>query len=187
MSFGGVMVNVMLVSGFLSSLTLLSDVVIALIVLLGIYKFASKKELSPSIGNLKFFFKDNAVLMALIVALIATAGSLFYSEIALYEPCKLCWLQRIFMYPLVLMFALALWKKDRRVFRYAVPMCIIGGLISAYHYITQLIQYSSSCGANSAVPCTVKYTFYFGYVTIPMMALIAFVLILILGYWASRR
>lgn len=180
------MINVQLITGFLSSLTFMSDIIILFILLAGIYTFAFRKESPKVMEGLRTFFKKHSILFAFIVAFVATLGSLFYSEIALYEPCKLCWYQRIFMYPLVLMFAIALWKKDRRVFRYAIPMTVVGGIIATYHYITQMIQYSATCGTNVAVPCTIKYIFHFGYVTISMMALTAFILIIILGYWTKK-
>lgn len=124
----------------------------------------------------------NALRLALIVALTATGGSLFYSDIAGFEPCKLCWIQRIFMYPLVVLFTLGMLKKDRDIADYGLALSIIGAPIALYHYYLQR-------GGNPFVPCsTVGYsvscakTFVmsYGYITIPMMALTAFILIIIL-------
>ncbi len=130
--------------------------------------------------------EDNSLLFAFIVALIATLGSLFYSEIAGYTPCKLCWYQRIFMYPQSILLGIALFKKFKNIFYYVVPLSIIGGIISIYHYIIQRMSYVSSCAADG-VSCTFKYVFHFGYITIPMMALTAFCLIIILTYsWKKQ-
>ena len=65
------------------------------------------------------FLGNHAILAGLVVSLTAVIGSLFYSEIVGYTPCVLCWWQRVFLYPQVILFALALWKKDRGVFKYS--------------------------------------------------------------------
>jgi disulfide bond formation protein DsbB len=117
--------------------------------------------------------------LSLLVSAVATSGSLFFSEIALWDPCKLCWLQRIFMYPQVLIAGIAIWKKDNSVYRYILPMSLIGGSISAYHYYISSLSNAASSGVCSATgpSCLVEYFTEYGYVTIPMMALTAFALI----------
>lgn len=121
-----------------------------------------------------------AVWASFLVALLATAGSLIYSDVLGYEPCKLCWFQRIFMYPLVLIFGMALWKKHEWIKPYGILMSVLGALVAAFHYLGQIglnplgleclaIGYSSSCSKNFVLE--------FGYITIPVMALSAFTLI----------
>ena len=154
-------------------LTLISDIFIGF---LGI-NLIMKLEI---VEDLKNFLKRNPLLLALIVSLVATSGSLFYSEILGYTPCKLCWFQRIFMYPLPIIFGVALKNKDFKIKRYAISLAIIGALIAAYHYSIQVFQFTTACGANSEVPCNIVYSFELGYITIPMMALTAFILIIIL-------
>ena len=130
-------------------------------------------------GPLRLFHKEvakNGLWLAFIIAIIATLGSLFYSEIAGYNPCKLCWLQRIFMYPLSIILLVAAIRKDRKVFSYVLPMTIIGGGIALGHYLLQLSQYTGVCVAD-AIDCAQSYVFYAGFVSIPLMALVAFVLI----------
>ena len=156
-------------------LTLLSDIFIALVIINFIIKI-------PIIEDLKASLRKNPLLFAFIVSLVATLGSLFYSEILGYTPCKLCWLQRIFMYPLPLIFGIALRKKDFRIKDYTIPLAVIGALIAAYHYSVQVFQFTTNCCANSEVPCNIVYSFELGYITIPMMALTAFILIIILRY-----
>ena len=136
------------------------------------------------------FFGDNAVLFALIVALIATSGSLFYSEIAGYEPCKLCWFQRIFMYPQVLLLGLALWKKEgKQIAPYSVLLSSIGALIAGYHYLLQLdLVPSLPCSAvGYSVSCSQRFVMQFGYITIPLMAFTAFLLIIVLTRTALKE
>jgi len=169
-----------LVTDILSILTIIGDVFIAGFLVVIIYNFVYKK-------NFEFdFIKENSLILAFFVALLATLGSLFYSEIAGYNPCKLCWFQRVFMYPQAILFGTALIRKAKNIFYYSVPLSLIGLIIAVYHYISQIMEYSSTCGTEG-VACTVKYTFHFGYITIPMMAVTAFLLIIIFSYlWKEK-
>ncbi len=160
------------INSSLSYLTLLGQVILLVVLVM----FLSKKNLS--------FFKKNAILFAFIVALIATSGSLFYSEILGYTPCKLCWLQRIFMYPLVLLFGISLFKKDNNIIPYGLGMSLFGVIIAVYHYLLQIGFVSGmSCGVvGYSVECSKRFVMDFGYITIPMMSLIAFLLIFLFLY-----
>lgn len=125
------------------------------------------------------WFRKKSILLAFIVATTSTLGSLFFSEVAQYDPCKLCWFQRIFMYPLTLLLGVALWKKDKGVRKYVMPMCVIGATIAAYHYVIYVSAKASSvCSVDTS--CIIDYFTEFGYVNIPMMALTGFVLICVL-------
>tara|TARA_Y100000310_G_C20534266_1_gene740048 strand:- start:82 stop:657 length:576 start_codon:yes stop_codon:yes gene_type:complete len=168
-----------LIDTLLGISTLIIDIILILFFVFFIIKKITKKEISFTNKIWNFILK-HALLFAFLFALLATAGSLFYSEIAHYTPCKLCWIQRIFMYPLTLILGIAWWKKDRTVKRYVMPMSLIGGLISIYHYGVQRFNFHTTCSANATVPCSIKYTFEYGYITIPMMALTAFIWIFIL-------
>ena len=122
----------------------------------------------------KFVF-ERALALAFAVALTATLGSLYYSEIAKFAPCDLCWFQRIFMYPQVVLLGLALWKKENHIIDYSLALIFIGTLISLYHnYIYYTAQQSSFCSITS---CTQRYVAGFGFVTIPLMALTGFFVI----------
>ncbi|MNJ43494.1 Disulfide bond formation protein C [compost metagenome] len=110
--------------------------------------------------------------------MVATAGSLYLSEVLYYEPCKLCWLQRIFMYPLVILLGMAAFRNDRKILVYAIPLSIIGGSISTYHYAQQKIPgLAQLLPCKVGIPCNVDYLNWWGFVTIPLMALVAFILI----------
>jgi disulfide bond formation protein DsbB len=128
------------------------------------------------------FFCEKALLLSFLVALIATAGSLFYSEIAGYEPCKLCWFQRIFMYPQVVILGIALYKKHQGVADYILALSGIGALIAAYHYLLQIgVASGLLCNAvGHSASCSQRFVMTFGYITIPMMALTVFLLIIVL-------
>jgi disulfide bond formation protein DsbB len=123
---------------------------------------------------------------AFIVALLATAGSLYFSEVAKYEPCTLCWYQRIAMYPLVVILGVAAWRGDTRVRRYAVPIVAIGAVISLYHYALEHIPALDSGVCSSAVPCTFIWFQELGFITLPYLALSAFLLIGALAWLAGR-
>lgn len=118
--------------------------------------------------------------LAFVVAIVATLGSLYMSEIAHREPCRLCWFQRIAMYPLALTLGIAAWRRDRLVRVYALPMAAIGGVIAAYHYLIQQFPNLESGSCSATVPCTADYVWEFGFVTIPYMALSAFAIIIVL-------
>lgn len=130
-----------------------------------------------------------AMLFVLIIASIAMLGSLFFSEIAGYEPCKLCWFQRILMYPQVLLLAIALTEKDKRALVYSAALSLVGALIAGYHYLLQIGAVPPlSCGTvGYSVSCSEKFVMNFGYVTIPMMALTAFLLILVFSLIGLSR
>ncbi len=161
----------------LSTLTLIAGIMIAAFLLLEAFSTVFKKKLAFW-ECIKSFFSKHALLFAFLLALVSTLGSLTYSEILKYAPCKLCWYQRIAMYPQIIILGMALWKKDFKVKNYAVPMSIIGGIIAVYQYITQRI--SSAVCTGEAVNCAFSYVFHYGYITIPMMAMTAFVAIIIL-------
>lgn len=114
------------------------------------------------------------------VALTATLGSLYFSEILQYEPCKLCWYQRILMYPLVLILGVAYAQKNVQIAMTSLIFAIIGGCISTYHYSIQKLSFmQASAPACGKVPCTGEYINYFGFITIPFLALVAFIFIAI--------
>lgn len=127
--------------------------------------------------NLFSLLGKNAILFGFIISLSATLGSLYYSEIAHFPPCDLCWVQRIFMYPQAIIFLIALIKKEKP-FIYPLVLSIVGGLISIYNYYVQLGG-PSFCGTTSGVSCAQRFVMEFGYITFPIMALTAFALIAI--------
>jgi disulfide bond formation protein DsbB len=112
-------------------------------------------------------------------ALVATSGSLYFSEVAGYLPCLLCWYQRIAMYPLVLILAVGILRRDHKVYQYVLPSAIIGALIALYHvllYYKVFPESEQTCRAG--VSCTTKYIEYLGFVTIPLLSLSAFLVII---------
>lgn len=123
---------------------------------------------------------------AFVVAALGTGGSLFFSEIAGYVPCDLCWFQRICMYPLSILTLLAAVHGDYRIVRYLLPIPLVGAGISTYHILIEnkVITEPASCRIGGA-GCVVKWIDQFGYVTIPTLALTGF--LLLIGFLALAR
>jgi disulfide bond formation protein DsbB len=124
-------------------------------------------------------FNDFGLYFAWLVAIVATSGSLYFSEVRAFVPCSLCWFQRIFMYPLVIILGIASFRQDKRIIPYVLPLAIFGGLIAFWHVLEENIPGLSIPMCNVGVPCTVKYVNYLGFITIPVMSLTAFTLITI--------
>jgi disulfide bond formation protein DsbB len=117
---------------------------------------------------------------AWLVSVIATLGSLYFSEIRGYIPCDLCWFQRIFMYPLVLILGIGTFQSDMSVKKFVLPMSILGGTISFFHYLEQKVPgFGGIRPCVSGVPCSSEYINWLGFITIPFLALTAFTLITI--------
>lgn len=137
------------------------------------------------------FILEQGLPLAWAVALTATAGSLYFSEVEGYIPCELCWYQRILMYPLVILLGIAAVRKDGNIAIYALPMSIIGFLISSYNYALQKTTWFDAAGGNfcGMVPCDTIYIDWLGFITIPFLAGTAFLIItvvLLLVLKASR-
>lgn len=117
---------------------------------------------------------------AFVVAAIATGGSLFFSEIANFVPCELCWFQRICMYPLSIVTLLAALRGDHRVARYLLPLPIVGACISVYHLLVEngVVEQAKACLASAPGGCATKWINEFGWMTIPTLALTGFVLLI---------
>ncbi|MEJ9282273.1 disulfide oxidoreductase [Ureibacillus sp. MALMAid1270] len=115
---------------------------------------------------------------AWFVSLVATLGSLYFSEIKGFIPCDLCWFQRIFMYPLVVILGIGTFQSDTSVKKYVLPLSLVGSIISLLHYLEQKIPgFGGIKPCVSGVPCSAQYINWFGFITIPFLALIAFTLI----------
>jgi disulfide bond formation protein DsbB len=121
------------------------------------------------------------VFGAWLVASVATLGALFFGEVMRVPPCVLCWYQRIFMFPLVLILPLGLFPFDRKVVRYALPLAVIGMLFAVYHVLVVagvIPEALQPC--TQGVPCKEQVIVWFGFVTIPLMAAMAFAAIFVL-------
>ena len=123
-----------------------------------------------------------------LLASVAALGSLFFSEVMGFAPCVLCWYQRICMYPLVLILPAGLFPFDPNIVRYALPLSLLGALIALFHllliagYIPESIK-----PCVQGVPCTQVQIEWFGFVTIPLLSALSFLLISALLILIHRR
>ena len=121
------------------------------------------------------------VFFAFIVSLVATLGSLFFSEIMHFVPCSLCWYQRIFMYSLVFLFLINLLFPDDKVFKYTILLVLFGWIISIYHNLLMFgIIPENLAPCVQGVPCSTVYINWLGFITIPLLSFFAYTTILIL-------
>ncbi|MBP7769954.1 MAG: disulfide bond formation protein B [Aliarcobacter sp.] len=121
------------------------------------------------------------VFLAFIVSLIATLGSLFFSEIMNFIPCSLCWYQRIFMYSLVFLFLTNLLFPDDKIFKYSILLILMGWSVSIYHNLLMfgiIPENLSPC--VQGVPCSTMYINWLGFITIPLLSFFAYTILLIL-------
>lgn len=134
--------------------------------------------------------RESLLFISWAASVIAMFSSLYFSEIRQYEPCTLCWYQRILMYPFVVLLGIAIVRKDYRISIYSMVLSAIGGCISLYHYLIQKVAFFAdhavSCGK---VPCTGQYINWLGFISIPFLALTAFIIIFICSFllWRTSR
>ncbi|CRK81698.1 disulfide oxidoreductase [Neobacillus massiliamazoniensis] len=131
---------------------------------------------------------NKKLLLAWITAIIATLGSLYFSEVRHFIPCTLCWYQRIFMYPLAIILGVAVYRNDKGIYKYVLPLSIIGMVLSGYHVLLQKVPYLQHFEmCTTGVPCSKDYLNWLGFITIPLMAFIAFTIITICLVLLSRK
>ncbi|MDH3328336.1 MAG: disulfide bond formation protein B [Desulfobulbaceae bacterium] len=123
-----------------------------------------------------------------LLASISTLGSLFFSQVVGFAPCVLCWYQRIFLFPLVILLAVGLFPLDKNIVKYALPLAIAGWLTALYHNLLYSgIIPESIQPCSKGVSCTEKYIDLFDFITIPMLSLLAFSTIIALLILLKRR
>lgn len=130
------------------------------------------------LDRLSLWLDRNSLYIALLAAWIAMCGSLYFSEVAGYVPCNLCWYQRILMYPLAVIIAVGLIQRVQALPLLVLPFSLLGIGVSSYHYLlekTDLFSNSTTCDVGA--PCTVAWINWLGFITIPFLALIAFLII----------
>ena len=133
----------------------------------------------PFADTLRLMVHEHTQKAMLLIAMVSTASSLYYSEVVGFTPCDFCWYQRIAMYPLAILLVVALITRSRIETRYVVALAAIGLLLSIYHYQLEMFpQQAEVC--SGIVSCTSRYVEEFGFVSIPFMAGSGFLTILLL-------
>ncbi|WP_211262194.1 disulfide bond formation protein B [Nitriliruptor alkaliphilus] len=137
-------------------------------------------------GRVPAWLRDEVAMpIAAAIATVTTAGSLWMSEVAGYAPCVLCWYQRIAIYPMVVLTGVAAWRRDAQVWRYVVPLAVIGSAVSIWHLVIERVP-SLSGPCDPAAPCAIRWVEEFGVFTLPAMALVAAVAIALLSLAARH-
>lgn len=128
------------------------------------------------------------LLIGFFVSFGAACVTLFYSDILGFEPCPLCWWQRIFMFPQIILFGMALWKRDVYIAEYSMVLSVIGAGIALYQHALQMLPGSGLPCPATTVSCAQRLLFEFGYITFPMLAftLFSFLFVLMLIVRAQR-
>lgn len=118
--------------------------------------------------------RPHALWWAFVVAGSSMLGSLYFSEVAHYAPCKLCWYQRVAMYSLAIILLVAAVRRDRSVVPYAVSLAAVGICVSTYHYLVEWFPTLETNVCSVDVPCTTVWFRKFGFVSLAFMALCGF-------------
>ena len=181
------MLVIEVVTQFLAILAVIAQIALAVLLFaVLVVLVAGERALLAAVGRA---IVGAELWLAFAVALLAVGGSLFFSEYAHFVPCKLCWFQRIAMYPLVPILLIGALRRERTAALYGLVLSIAGGLISTWHILVErgVIEEAQSCQISAPGGCALKWINEFGYVTIPVLALTAFALITALLLFAWLR
>lgn len=165
---------------FSNIVSLLALVALAGAVGLTVYRLARGPEAAGLLGV-------KAIWLAWLVALVATVGSLIYSEVFHFVPCRLCWFQRIAMYPMSIVLLVGGIRREYMVKFYALPLALIGFGISVYHYLVQHFPNLEGGACDPNNPCSAVLVDIFGFISIPFMAGAGFIVIaVLLGFYVNK-
>jgi len=160
---------------------------VSIIVIAGNLLFLKKRE-----NVVLNFFKKYTFIIGFLISLGSVALSLFYSNVIGFPACELCYLQRIFLYPQLILFGMELYKRDQSMVDFSIALAFCGSIASLFHlYVENGGGASLSCatGGPGVVSCATRYVYEFGYITVPVMALTAsvFIIILLVNYKYMTR
>ncbi len=150
--------------------------VICVFVLISLFVVSDRNKFQNKILS---FISDNFLVIGFLFSFFATGFSLFYSDVLNFAPCFLCWLQRIFIFPQVILFGMAYIKKDKNVAHYAFPLLFIGSLIALYHNFLYYFGESIAPCDASGLSCVKRLVYEIGgYISIPMFSLTMFLILI---------
>ena len=144
-------------------------------------KFSDLQDIADMLGRW-------GIRLGLALTLGATAMTLYYSEVLGFLPCGWCWVQRVFLWPQVLLFAIALYKRDRAAADYSIAFSVFGAAAALYqHYLQMGGSALVPCPASGAGDCAQRFLFEFNYITFPLMAATLFGFLIVLMFFVRRR
>jgi disulfide bond formation protein DsbB len=161
----------------ISVLGVIGQVLVGIMILVGLLALFGVRGPLNAIRRLLWGYE---LWAAFVVAAMATGGSLFFSQVANFPPCELCWFQRICMYPLSILTLLMALAGDNRAARYLFPLPVVGACVSIYHLLIEngVIKEPNQCQVSAPGGCATKWINEFGYMTIPTLALTGFLLLI---------
>jgi disulfide bond formation protein DsbB len=174
------------VSLFFALLAVIAEVSVVVLAPLAILRRAGARA-AGAYERVRAEIGPHALALAAAVAITCMTGSLYYSEVADFPPCKLCWYQRIAMYPLAIVLPIAAARRDVAIRPYAMTLAGIGAVISVYHMLVERFPNLESGSCDPTNPCSIIWVEPLGYLTIPTMALSGFAFILTLLAYAKER
>ena len=147
---------------------------------IGVWALRLVSRFNKSAAGLVRSIGDVALVLAAMVAIGATLGSLYFSEIANYTPCKLCWWQRVAMFPLSIVLSVAVLRRDRGVRWHVLPVAAVGLCVSTYHYVIEWFPTLEKTSCALEAPCTQVWFRTFGFSSLAFMAGCGFIAIITL-------
>ena len=159
---------------FFALLTVATLMAVVAVMALGVIARSSAQAASALAA-----FAPFARPLAAAIATTCALGSLYFSEIVNYTPCRLCWFQRTMMYPLAIILVVSLIARDTKVWKYAVPLSTVGIVIAAYHWFLERFPNLDAGVCDVEVPCEFVWFEHFGFVTLPFMALTGFIAVIV--------
>jgi disulfide bond formation protein DsbB len=144
----------------------------------------------PDLQDIAIFIERWGLWAGFLLSVVATLLTLFYSDVLGIAPCGWCWIQRVFLYPQIILFALALWRRDKSIADYSIALSIFGGAAALYQHYLQMGGTSViPCPATSsqAVDCAVRFVFEFNYITFPFMSFTLFAFMIILMLFIRKK
>jgi disulfide bond formation protein DsbB len=175
------------VSTALAAAAIVIQALLAIVLVLGIAAIWSQGA-RRLLAEVRDTLMGSELWIAWGFALVATVGSLFFSEVSQFIPCRLCWFQRIGMYPLAAILLIAAIRRDHRGGAlYGLPLAVLGAIVSIYHIYIEYHPEAETASCKIGAPCATKWIDKLGYITIPTLALTAFVAIIVLLSVALSR
>jgi disulfide bond formation protein DsbB len=161
--------------------------VLGQIVTVGLLFIFLMRSRMPSLTGIAESISKRGLLIGLLVSILATVLALFYSEVLGFEPCPLCWWQRVFLFPQVILLGMAFWKKDAYIAEYSIVLSIFGFGVALYQHALQMMGEGSLPCPATGVSCAQRILFEFGYVTFPMLAVTAFAFLFVVMLFVRAR
>lgn len=175
------------VSTALAAAAIVIQVLLAIVLVVAIAAIWSKGA-RRLLAEARDTLAGSELWIAWAFALVATAGSLFFSEVSQFIPCRLCWFQRIGMYPLAAILLIAAVRRDTRGGAlYGLPLAVFGAIVSIYHIYIEHHPEAETASCKIGAPCATKWIEKLGYITIPTLALTAFLAIIVMLSFALSR